>query len=632
MTRPKKTNLEKAQTAINNSVKKLSEDETMKLWEWLKALFNHEPDRDPPIVEIKTVEVFPKEFNLEIGTSSQITVIAKDAAGKTVKVNFTFESDNPKIAEVSQTGKIVGVSKGGAILSVYAPNKVFSRTPVNVKEQPIIILPPTVRIAEDFPGASIAYKINAAFASLKGEPGTVKALNGGNLETNAIVEENCILELKGRFVSKLGDLPRTYGGQTPFWVKHNSTITAEKQGDAVIVENKNLIHVGNDSPYTLIQAFDTTYNKTPERFNYTETTRGVKIQNLDFEGIETNRHDGGGNATVFAGNAWDWLATNLRFFGTTPYAFDFGSTPDPSDERKTTFANSCTVRKCEFNNMISQTLGLINLNGCLFEDLIFNGSGRLPYKIKAVDGDKIILEREAGINNMHGCYIEGANEDSNLNSTDNRWILERIDNLTYKLLYKINGSGVEIAGSKPSIKNYNGKAILFGTTQIQVGSDVEPNGAKGEKASNNIFRNFIYNLRDAYVGNNAFVFQPNDVGQERTGNRIENMKIFGSLRGFTYNGVQMSNLTEDFTIDGLYADYCGCALIASGKNNSFKNIVIDDSGTGGNTAILLTGLTDSRFEDVSMNSKNRGVAEMSEGAGNSGNKFNNIYSNGVKIK
>ncbi|MGB4825056.1 MAG: hypothetical protein WBP82_09160 [Leuconostoc mesenteroides] len=590
--------------------------------------------------EVASIEVMPSSIELEFGddngkpvaTSQALSITPLNKSGQIVAV------EAKKIVNELVAEYVAGVvySRGVGITNlVITAGNVSVSIPINVKgfvrQPPIIIGDPKPRLEEDFPGEHVADRINAAYRSFKnGEVGLVKALNGGELKDNIIVPEDCQLELKGFFNSLLGDRPRTYAGQAPFWQKHGSNIYSKKLGDTIVRENRNRLHQGNDSPAAVFVAYDISYNPRPERFNYTETTHKAKLSKIIIEGDEENIHDGGGGATVGLGNAWDWEIEDMIFNNTSYYAFGVGSTPDPSDTRDTTYANRCVIRNCEYNNLMSQTLGLINLDSCLFENHTFNGTGRRPYNIIAVDGDKIILDRPNGIANPGGGHISGANFESGLNTVNWSWVFEKVDPYTYRLLYQVNGSGTRVPGTEPKLGKYTGGAILYGTSQLAVHTDFEPNGSEKERAANNICRNFIYNLQNSWVGNNAFVFQPNAPGQKAKGSRIENMIILGSRKGFTYNGVQLSMYTENFTIDGLFADYCGQGLTLSGKNNTFRNMTIEASGTGGNTAIGLLGLTNSTFENINLNSKGRGVPDFSDGGGNSGNIYKNIFVDGVK--
>lgn len=82
----------------------------------------------------ESVELNQKELTLETGKTFQLKSKLKSEKLKVIKHrNVVFESDNPRVAAVKNSGTIEAVGEGTCYVYAYAQNGVFARCRVTVQ-------------------------------------------------------------------------------------------------------------------------------------------------------------------------------------------------------------------------------------------------------------------------------------------------------------------------------------------------------------------------------------------------------------------------------------------------------------------------------------------------------------------
>ena len=103
---------------------------------------------DTPVIEVKGVYVWPETLSLEVGSSSELSVIVspKNATDRSV----VWTSSKPSVATVSNKGLVTAVGNGEAIITATSTNGIHGQCTVTVEKQTPVtevqVLPSTLTL------------------------------------------------------------------------------------------------------------------------------------------------------------------------------------------------------------------------------------------------------------------------------------------------------------------------------------------------------------------------------------------------------------------------------------------------------------------------------------------------------
>jgi DNA/RNA endonuclease G (NUC1) len=88
-----------------------------------------------PPAEVASVDVTPNPAAVNVGGTTQLTAVARDAAGQPVSgTTFIWTSTDEAVATVSTTGLVTGATVGTATIKATAPNGIVGSTDVTVSQ------------------------------------------------------------------------------------------------------------------------------------------------------------------------------------------------------------------------------------------------------------------------------------------------------------------------------------------------------------------------------------------------------------------------------------------------------------------------------------------------------------------
>jgi len=203
--------------------------------------------------------------------------------------------------------------------------------------------------ANDYPGADLGAKINAADKALGSQSGEIVLRNGGTISTQVILSSNHTLRL----------LPGTYATKT------SGIPILMKTGSTLIGSGWNSIILESTAPgqFTVISA----YNHSVTNGN---ADSNLTIRNVQIKGANPAFHSA--PQAISLGNCSNCLIDTVFMNGTRAIGIQLGGSAS-----KGFFADNSRVVNCQFSRVASQNLALVNGRNIVFEGNRFITSGQL---------------------------------------------------------------------------------------------------------------------------------------------------------------------------------------------------------------------------------------------------------------
>jgi hypothetical protein len=203
--------------------------------------------------------------------------------------------------------------------------------------------------ANDFPGADLGAKINAADKALGASPGEIVVKGGGTISTQAIISSDHILRfLPGVYVTKTTNIP--------ILMKSRSSVIGSGW-DSIIMESTA------PNQFTVISAYNQSIlNGKPDSALVIRDIQ-IKGANLGFNSAPQ---------AVSLGNCSGCTVDKVWINGTRSIGIQYGGTGSSGY-----FAENSKVTNCLFTRVASQNLALSNGKNIVFEGNRFLKSGQV---------------------------------------------------------------------------------------------------------------------------------------------------------------------------------------------------------------------------------------------------------------
>jgi hypothetical protein len=258
--------------------------------------------------------------------------------------------------------------------------------------------------ANRFAGADLGAKINAAFAALGSEVGTVHVYGGGSITSYVNVNKNCTLWFhKGTYTHDAPYATTPQQQQTELGLirfKDGSTVRGDGR-ESILVESTYLNHGTIIAPYA--------GSILTNGYYHTGVTRRATLRELQLKGRVTQASNGTAS-TVDLGNCHDCVVENLFLNQTTANGITVGglsyeSTLDGCDAGVK--SNQCASGVILRNNYLFQVQnqGLNVVNGQRVQ--IINNVIKDHNRISGSNGTGIDLETNANSDTLKNITIEG---------------------------------------------------------------------------------------------------------------------------------------------------------------------------------------------------------------------------------
>lgn len=203
-------------------------------------------------------------------------------------------------------------------------------------------------VANQYPGADLGAKINAADRALGAGPGEIIVRDGGTIATQIVLSPDHVLRLA----------PGTYTARTaaiPILMKERSSIIGSGW-DAIIVESTAV------GQFTVISA----HNHAQRNGNADE---GLLIRDVQIKGANPGFHSA--PQAISLGNCSNCTVDRVWVNGTRAIGIQLGGSAQFGK-----FAQNSKVINCQFTRVASQNLALVNGRDILFEGNKFLASGQ----------------------------------------------------------------------------------------------------------------------------------------------------------------------------------------------------------------------------------------------------------------
>ncbi len=232
------------------------------------------------------------------------------------------------------------------------------------------------RVANDFPGADLGAKINAADASLGGLPGVIQIRGGGTISTQVIINPGHTL----RFSAGTYTLATELLWEGAFLLKSNTAV-AGSGWDTVIVEPSK-------TGWVVFQSF----NDIRVLPAHSGMDSNIHVSDLQIKGANP-AVEGGVRQTIGLGNCHTCGVENVWLNGTGVIGMQAGGTAVAGN-----FADNVTFRKNQFTHVASQAVAVVNGGNVVIDSNTFKDSGRCcaegmtPIDLEPNDPHDIIRE------------------------------------------------------------------------------------------------------------------------------------------------------------------------------------------------------------------------------------------------
>jgi hypothetical protein len=203
--------------------------------------------------------------------------------------------------------------------------------------------------ANDFPGADLGAKINAADKALGASPGEIVVKGGGTISTQAIISSDHILRfLPGVYVTKTTNIP--------ILMKSRSSVIGSSW-ESIIMESTA------PNQFTVISAYNQSIiNGKPDS--------ALVIRDIQIKGANPGFNSA--PQAVSLGNCSGCTVDKVWINGTRSIGIQYGGTGSSGY-----FAENSKVTNCLFTRVASQNLALSNGKNIVFEGNRFLTSGQL---------------------------------------------------------------------------------------------------------------------------------------------------------------------------------------------------------------------------------------------------------------
>lgn len=215
--------------------------------------------------------------------------------------------------------------------------------------------PQPTRVANDFPGADLGAKINAADRDLGTSSGEILVKGGGTISTQVILSSGHTL----RFSAGTYRLETALLWEGALLLQSRTSVVGSGW-DTVIVE----------PPKTGWVVFES-FNNIRAQPAHAGMDSDIRISNLQIKGANPAT-DGGVRQTVQLGNCHRCLVENLWLNGTGVIGVQAGGNPLSGN-----YASDVTIRKNLFTRVASQAVAVVNGRDVKIEGNTFKDSGRL---------------------------------------------------------------------------------------------------------------------------------------------------------------------------------------------------------------------------------------------------------------
>ncbi|MGH9904131.1 MAG: right-handed parallel beta-helix repeat-containing protein, partial [Pyrinomonadaceae bacterium] len=212
----------------------------------------------------------------------------------------------------------------------------------------------STRIANNFPGADLGAKINAADRDLGSSPGEILVKGGGTISTQVVLSPGHTL----RFSAGTYTLGTSLLWEGAFLLKSGTKVVGSGS-DTVIIEPAK-------TGWIVFQSF----NDIRSQPTHSGTDSNIHISNLQIKGANPNV-DGGVRQTVSLGNCHGCGVENVWFNGTGVIGVQAGGTAAAGN-----YADDVTIRKNLFTRVASQAAAVVNGRNVKIDGNTFKDSGR----------------------------------------------------------------------------------------------------------------------------------------------------------------------------------------------------------------------------------------------------------------
>ena len=202
--------------------------------------------------------------------------------------------------------------------------------------------------ANDFPGADMGAKINAADKALGSKPGEIVVKGGGIISTQVIISSDHVLRLlPGTYVSKTSDIP--------ILMKSRSSVIGSGW-ESIIMESTA------PNQFTVISAYNQSIaNGRPDS--------ALVIRNVQIKGANPGFNSA--PQALSLGNCSGCTVDNVWMNSTRSIGIQLGASSSTGN-----FAENSKVTNCLFTRVASQNLALVNGKNIVFEGNRFLTSGQ----------------------------------------------------------------------------------------------------------------------------------------------------------------------------------------------------------------------------------------------------------------
>jgi parallel beta helix pectate lyase-like protein len=203
-------------------------------------------------------------------------------------------------------------------------------------------------VANQYPGADLGAKINAADRALGTRPGEIVVRDGGTIATQVVLSSDHTLRVNaGTYETKTS--------VAPILMKERSSIIGSGW-DAIIVESTA------PKQFTVISAFNHAQKNG-------SADSGLLIKDLQIKGANPGFHSA--PQAISLGNCSNCIVDHVWVNGTRAIGIQLGGSGQFGN-----FAQNSKVVNCQFTRVASQNLALVNGKDILFEGNRFLASGQ----------------------------------------------------------------------------------------------------------------------------------------------------------------------------------------------------------------------------------------------------------------
>lgn len=240
-----------------------------------------------------------------------------------------------------------------------------------------------VQTTANLPGDDVGAKINQADAKCGNRYCIIVVVGNDPFKTAAYTSEN-------RFIKYLGgthkSLVKTGYGRVHY-PKNNTLIYSDSWNSIIEEANDDLTNPSEPPRHSLIAPFNATivpYNRGESTANILKSSN-IHVIGLHFRGSKVNRANDIGLSTVGIGNDDNSSVQDCFFEAVSGYGVAVGATPGekvvgatlPDGRTVGYHARNCAVLRNRFENLLTQNIGIITVNGLILADNQFINPGKL---------------------------------------------------------------------------------------------------------------------------------------------------------------------------------------------------------------------------------------------------------------